>query len=84
MSGVLYDRGKQSRYQGSFKNELQECLGIMERIIESEAPSDCGDDEVFLCGSVSLASLNRMRKACGMEELPPITRGTRVARVPLV
>jgi hypothetical protein len=71
MSGVLYNRGKQTRSQGSFKNELQECLGIIERLREPDIPFDCEGDEIFLYGSVNLESVNRMRRVCGMKELPP-------------
>lgn len=71
MAGILYNRGQQSRNQGSFKNELQECLGIMERLIEPDIPYDCDGDEIFLYGSVNLAAINRMRGACGMKEIPP-------------
>lgn len=71
MAGILYTRGKQSRNQGSFKNELQEALGIIERLREPDVPYDCEGDEIFLYGSVNLATINRMRGACGMKELEP-------------
>src|SRR4051812_38675952 len=71
MSGVLYNRGKQTRSTGSFKNELQECLGIIERLIEPNVPYDCDAEDVFLYGAVNLPGINRMRRACGMNEIPP-------------
>ena len=71
MSGILYNRGKQPRSQGSFKNELQEALSIIERLRESDIPYDCDGDEIFLYGAVNLDSVNRIRKACGMKEMPP-------------
>lgn len=71
MAGVLYNRGKQSRYQGNFKNELQECLSWIETLREMDCPYDVNGDQIYLAGNISLDSVNRLRRSCGLRELEP-------------
>lgn len=70
MSGVLYNRGQQSRNTGAMKNELQECLAIIETLRELDSPYDCDREDIYIAGSVNLTAINRMRAVAGMKPLP--------------
>lgn len=71
MAGYLYNRGsKPGRYNS--RDDMQTLLQWIEDLREVNGSDDeAKDGTIFICGTISLAEVNRIRGAIGMAALEP-------------